>query len=323
MMNTVLSKRKLAWFVEQGLVDGWDDPRFPTVRGILRHGLTVEGLKIFIVAQGSSRNVIQMEWDKIWSFNKKVIDPIVPRYVSIMPRGCVMVEVESVQSETTKDVALHPKDEKVGTRPVRYGSRLVIDYVDAEAIHEGETVTFVNWGNMLIRRVDRDTNGNICLVQAALQLDNADYKKTTKITWLAAPISETSLSTDSLKKHCDTYFTPCVFVYFDHIISKSNVGKDEDFRTFINYNNKFETRMLAEPHVRNLKRGDIIQFLRRGFFICDQPYAAIDPITSKPHRPCVLFYVPDGRKINSIGKELLPSFGSYSHTLYVCYRFTL
>lgn len=81
MTNTVLSKRKLTWFVEEGLVDGWDDPRFPTVRGILRRGMTVDGLKQFIIAQGSSRSVVFMEWDKIWAFNKKVIDPIAIRYV--------------------------------------------------------------------------------------------------------------------------------------------------------------------------------------------------------------------------------------------------
>ena len=72
LQNTVLSKRKLTWFVNEGLVDGWDDPRMPTVRGVLRRGMTVEGLKQFIVAQGGSRSVVMMEWDKIWSFNKKV-----------------------------------------------------------------------------------------------------------------------------------------------------------------------------------------------------------------------------------------------------------
>lgn len=80
MTYTVLSKRKLTWFVNEGLVDGWDDPRFPTVRGILRRGMTVEGLKQFIIAQGSSKSVVFMEWDKIWAFNKKVIDPVAIRY---------------------------------------------------------------------------------------------------------------------------------------------------------------------------------------------------------------------------------------------------
>lgn len=49
-----------------------DDPRFPTVRGVLRHGMTVEGLKQFIVTQGSSRAIVFMEWDKLWACNRKV-----------------------------------------------------------------------------------------------------------------------------------------------------------------------------------------------------------------------------------------------------------
>lgn len=106
LQSTILSKRKLTWFVEQGLVSGWDDPRMPTVRGILRHGLTPEGLRQFILAQGSSKSTGTMEWDKIWAFNKKVIDPVAPRYtaLSLSRGGVVPVHVKGQKTDVTKQV---------------------------------------------------------------------------------------------------------------------------------------------------------------------------------------------------------------------------
>jgi glutamyl-tRNA synthetase len=53
MVYTILSKRHLRWFVENGKVDGWDDARFPTVQGIVRRGLKIEALVQFILEQAS------------------------------------------------------------------------------------------------------------------------------------------------------------------------------------------------------------------------------------------------------------------------------
>jgi glutamyl-tRNA synthetase len=68
LIHTVLSKRNLKWFVNNNMVDGWYDPRFPTVQGVLRRGITVKTLKDFMLAQGPSKNTNLMEWDKVINF---------------------------------------------------------------------------------------------------------------------------------------------------------------------------------------------------------------------------------------------------------------
>ncbi|XP_043917555.1 bifunctional glutamate/proline--tRNA ligase isoform X13 [Protopterus annectens] len=276
--NTVLSKRKLTWFVDQGLVDGWDDPRFPTVRGVLRRGMTVEGLKQFIAAQGGSRSVVNMEWDKIWAFNKKVIDPVAPRFTALLQDEAVVVNVPEAQEEE-KHVAKHPKNADVGTKSVWYGPKVLIDGADAETLSEGEMVTFINWGNLNIIKINRNAQGKIVSLDAKLNLANKDYKKTTKITWLA----ETAQAP----------FTPAICVNYEHLITKPVLGRDEDFKTFVNRNSKQEECMLGDPCLKDLKKGDIIQLQRRGFYICDQPYEPVSPYSCK-ESPCILIYIPDG-----------------------------
>ncbi|XP_054468502.1 bifunctional glutamate/proline--tRNA ligase isoform X1 [Anoplopoma fimbria] len=276
--NTVLSKRKLTWFVDQGYVDGWDDPRFPTVRGVLRRGMTVDGLKQFIAAQGGSRSVVNMEWDKIWAFNKKVIDPVAPRFTALSSSYVVPVTV-SEATEEMKEVAKHPKNAEVGMKKVWYGPRVLVEGADAETFSEGEMVTFINWGNLIITKINKGADAKVVSMEARLNLENKDFKKTTKITWLA--------DTDSAP------LLPTICINYQPLISKAVITKEDDFKEYINKNSKLEEKMLGDPCLQSLKKGDIIQLQRRGFYICDQPYEPISPNSCK-ESPCVLFYIPDG-----------------------------
>ena len=157
----------------------------------------------------------------------------------------------------------------------------MIDEADAECLKEGENTTFINWGNLTIQKINKE-NGKIKSVNAKTDLGNTDFKKTVKVTWLAKVEDEPSAA-----------FTPTTCVYYDHIISKPVLQPNDDFKDFIGKETKTEIEMEGDPELRNLKKGDIIQLQRRGFFIVD---AAYKPPSVHTGRPCAvrLIAIPDG-----------------------------
>ncbi|VDL77234.1 unnamed protein product [Nippostrongylus brasiliensis] len=267
MTNTVMSKRKLTWFVDEGLVEGWDDPRFPTVRGVMRRGMTVEGLRQFIVAQGGSRSVVMMEWDKIW-YTALESTNLVPVFIS------TPVVVEEVE------VPLHPKNGDVGKKNIWRSAKLLVEQVDALEMKPGDTVTFVNWGNIKIVSINKK-GATVSEIHAVLDLANLDFKKTMKVTWIA--------EADAPRAAC----IPVMTVDYDHIISKAVIAKEEDWKNYINKDSVQYTKMLGEPALRDVKKGDIIQLQRKGFYICDHDYQAKSEF-SGVETPLLLIYIPDG-----------------------------
>merc|ERR1719184_287065 len=87
--------------------------------------------------------------------------------------------------------------------------------------------------------------------------------------------------------------TPTVLIYYDHIISKAILDKDDDFKSFVGTKTKHEVEMLGDPELKDLKKGDCVQIQRRGYFICDVPYAPYSQSVGRA-RPCVLLAIPDG-----------------------------
>jgi len=256
------------------LVSGWDDPRFPTVRGMLRRGLTVEGLRQFIHSQGASRNSTLQQWDKLWTMNKKVIDPIAPRYnvVSIDTTPCVFSIVDA--HNEMKKLDLHPKNAAIGQRDVFYSNQLLLEQDDAKTIEPGQEVTLMGWGNAMVETVAKDESGNVTQLTGRLNLQGDVKATSSKLTWIAA----------SAPQHKQV---ECTLVEVDHLITVPKLEEAQELKNVVNTNSWLETKAMGESALRTITKGQIIQLNRRGFFICDCAYkSAQDPL--------VLIYVPDG-----------------------------
>ncbi|CCE61676.1 hypothetical protein TPHA_0A06020 [Tetrapisispora phaffii CBS 4417] len=274
-VRTLLSKRKLQWMVDKELVSNWDDPRFPTVRGVRRRGMTIEGLRNFVISQGPSRNVINLEWNLIWAFNKKVIDPVAPRLTCVI--NPIKIHLSGADAPETPRVEMkpkHPKNPAVGEKRVIFSKDIVIDKDDADVIEEGEEITLMNWGNAIIDKKNADGS-----IDATLHLEG-DFKKTKhKITWLAETEDVTKVD----------------LVDFDHLITKDKLEEDESFENFLTPNTEFHTDAIADVNVKDMKVGDIIQFERKGYYRLDA--------LPKDGKPYIFFTIPDGKAVNKYGAK--------------------
>jgi len=273
LVNTVLSKRKLQWFVDTGRVPSWRDPRFPTVQGIMRRGMQVEALREFILSQGASKNANNMEWDKIWNINKKVIDPVCPRHTCVMNKGKVGLTLTNGPAglEVTL-VPRHKKHAPAGNKATTMCSQVWLDQADAALLQPNEEVTLMDWGNCFIRTITKDAAGEFTALTGELNLAGSVKNTKYKLTWLPqiADLVEITL------------------VELGYLINKKKVEEDDVFEDIVNDNSWLEAAAMGDANMRSLKKGEVLQVERKGYFICDTIYGG-------PGSPAVLLNIPDGR----------------------------
>ncbi|ORY33131.1 tRNA synthetases class I, catalytic domain-domain-containing protein [Naematelia encephala] len=283
---TVLSKRKLKYLVERGVVKGWDDPRFPTVRGIRARGMTVKGLKDYIIGQGASQMQMQLEWDGIWTVNKRVIDPIAPRYWAIAEDKIVTVDVKGRDNEEEEVIAkpLHKKNPDVGDKQVVYSSKLLVEQEDAASFGDNEEITIMDWGNAFVTSKTTSTSGDVTSLTLTLHLEG-DFKKTSKkVTWLSAPTEKHSL-------------VPVVLIEYDYLITKKKLEEDDALEDVLNPKTEYRVNALASAEVAGLNKWDIIQFERKGFYI----YQGTKDVDGRLE----FGFIPDGR-LQTVALKAIP-----------------
>ncbi|KAH9833055.1 glutamate-tRNA ligase [Rhodofomes roseus] len=281
---TLLSKRKLHWFVDQGFVHGWDDPRFPTVRGIRRRGLTVEALRQFMLAQGPSQAIVSLEWDSLWTLNKKIIDQVAPRFWAINKTGMVKVTINGGPSEPeVKTLPKHKKNPEVGEKNTVFSSNVLVEQEDAVTFDDNEEITLMDWGNAIVRSKTIDANGVITALTMDLHL-SGDFRKTKKkITWLSDPVA-----------HPAHALVDATLLDYDYLITKKKLEDEDDVKDFVTPLSEFRQEAWADANVLSLSKGDIIQFERKGYYI----YDGVSKETGSREFICI----PDGRAASIASK---------------------
>lgn len=195
-----------------------------------------------------------MTWDKIWAINKKVIDPIAPRYVCVNKADACKIIIDNGPNPVeARSQPLHPKNMEVGTKATLYGRELWIEREDAADVVEGEKITLMKWGNATVTK--KIVDGTNITLHATIDEADQDFKKTKKFTWLCAdPATTVEIS----------------LVEYAHLIDKQKIEESDDIEKLVNTDSRHEYTAIAEGCVRSLQKGDIIQFERRGYYIVDK-----------------------------------------------------
>lgn len=159
---------------------------------------------------------------------------------------------------------------------------MYIEQEDAVSFAANEEVTLMDWGNAVVD--NQDVSSPIKSLNFKLHLAG-DFKATSKkITWLAVTESAPLLSV--------------ILKDYDYLITKRRIEDSDEWTDYINPVTEFRQEAFADPNLRDLKKGDTIQFERKGFYIVDKVASGDDLME--------LIYVPDG-KASSIALKAAPA----------------
>lgn len=174
---------------------------------------------------------------------------------------------------TTETHPLHQKNAELGNKIINYGKEVLLEDGDAADIEVGEKITLMKWGNAVI--TNKETIDGKIHLTGELKLDDTDFKKTKKITWITNDPSVTFELT---------------LVELDHIITKKKVEDEESVKDIVNYNSRIAYTAIGEHALSNVKQGDYIQLERRGYFFVDKLAEGDNLLT--------LNFIPDGKSSN-------------------------
>lgn len=262
--GTLTSKRKLLKLVNDGIVDGWNDPRMPTISGLRRRGYTPASLREFCRRIGVTKQDNVVEYSALEACIREDLNENAPRAMAVIDP--VRVVIENFEGEETLTAPNHPNRPELGERQLPFTKELYIDRADfrEEANKQykrlvlGKEVRLRNAYVIKAERVEKDANGEITTIfctydPETLGKNPADGRKVKGVIhWVSA-----------VHNH------PAEFRLYDRLFTVPNPGAAEEIESVLNPTSLVVKHGFVEQSLANAEPEKGYQFEREGYFCAD------------------------------------------------------
>ena len=262
--GTLTSKRKLLKLVNDGIVDGWNDPRMPTISGLRRRGYTPASLREFCRRIGVTKQDNVVEYSALEACIREDLNENAPRAMAVIDP--VRVVIENFEGEETLTAPNHPNRPELGERQLPFTKELYIDRADfrEEANKQykrlvlGKEVRLRNAYVIKAERVEKDTNGEITTIfctydPETLGKNPADGRKVKGVIhWVSA-----------VHNH------PAEFRLYERLFTVPNPGAAEEIESVLNPTSLVVKHGFVEQSLANAEPEKGYQFEREGYFCAD------------------------------------------------------
>jgi len=262
--GTLTSKRKLLKLVNDGIVDGWNDPRMPTISGLRRRGYTPASLREFCRRIGVTKQDNVVEYSALEACIREDLNENAPRAMAVSDP--VRVVIENFEGEETLTAPNHPNRPELGERQLPFTKELYIDRADfrEEANKQykrlvlGKEVRLRNAYVIKAERVEKDANGEITTIfctydPETLGKNPADGRKVKGVIhWVSA-----------VHNH------PAEFRLYERLFTVPNPGAAEEIESVLNPTSLVVKHGFVEQSLANAEPEKGYQFEREGYFCAD------------------------------------------------------
>jgi len=276
--NTVMSKRKLKQLVEEGFVDGWDDPRMPTISGMRRKGFTPESIRAFVKETGVHKGSGAVDSQMLEHYVREDLKLKVPRTMGIInPLKVVITNYPEGQIELL-DAEINPENPDMGIRKIPFSREIYIEKDDFMEdppkkyfrLFPGNEVRLKHAYFIKCEEVVKDAAGEVVELRCTYDPETKSgtgftgRKVKGTIHWVEA-----------------THSVPAEFRLYEPLILDQTDDSSDEEKTFLDYVNPNSLQVLqgyVEPNMRESRPQEKFQFFRHGYFNVDPKDTTVDKL---------------------------------------------